>query len=309
MATVRERLEQRGAAAAAATAASGSSPEPSCAAAQTFADEFRARCSSAGTRAQLRELEEALAGAVASGRVGAAHDARRCAEAVKAAAARIDASGSGSGSETAASTSTTMTTTTTKQPPKFVLRPRVATTTTTTSTTSTTASPTITRQENQVVTLAADFTGEAAHMTRCEVLAMDPRGTLSLRDLVECRVWVASVDGALRMDGLVRCEVHAVAKQVRIHSSTSCVVELQCGTGPIIEGCSDMTFAPLSAEARERFVAGAAAAAAAAAAAGADTQAEWRNVQDFSWLRPDVASPNWRVVDESVSMAGVGPSP
>ena len=86
------------------------------------------------------------------------------------------------------------------------------------------------------------------------------------------------------------CRLYVASRQVRLHASTDCQVYLRVRSAPIIEHCDRLGFGP--------YAPAYPAAPAHLAAAGLDQDgAQWREVQDFGWLRA-AASPHWRVLEE-----------
>eukprot|EP00727_Mastigamoeba_balamuthi_P000874 m51a1_g10784 hypothetical protein (337) ;mRNA; f:56966-58127 len=121
----------------------------------------------------------------------------------------------------------------------------------------------------------------------CVVYVRRPCAALRAAGLARCAVHCAAVAGSVLLDRCVACEVSAAARQVRVHECASCTLWLCPTSGPIIEQCSALVFGPYAVEyeGRDEDL----------AALGLPRAGEgaWRDVEDFSWLKQGLRSPNW----------------
>jgi len=86
----------------------------------------------------------------------------------------------------------------------------------------------------------------------------------------------AAVDGAAHVDHALNCTMYIEARQVRIHNAENCTFYLKVHSGPIIEDSMGIKFAPLDSEETGGRL--------------------WSQVQDFGWLKQNVASPHWSLL-------------
>jgi hypothetical protein len=115
-------------------------------------------------------------------------------------------------------------------------------------------------------------------LSNCHVLVTGTPGALRLRDLAHCTVVCRAVDGPVFMEDCTDCTVYARCRQVRIHGTHRTDCYLAVRSGPIIEHCSGMRFAPLLAP-----------------AADGPPNGPWDAVEDFRWLKRQ-RSPNWDIL-------------
>jgi hypothetical protein len=110
---------------------------------------------------------------------------------------------------------------------------------------------------------------------------------------------LGTVNGAVHATGLEHCVLVVRARQLRMHECRQCVVYADVASGPIVEDCAGMAFAPAPPPAHHAVAAAAATAAAAVTAdgGGAAPPNQWDKVQDFKWLRSE-PSPNWSVLPQ-----------
>eukprot|EP00890_Picochlorum_soloecismus_P001052 jgi/Picsp_1/1948/NSC_05414-R1_tubulin-specific chaperone c len=93
----------------------------------------------------------------------------------------------------------------------------------------------------------------------------------------------AAVDGAAHVDRALNCVMYIEARQVRIHNAENCTFYVKVLSGPIIEDSNGIKFAPLDSE----------------EIGGKDAGGlchKWSQVQDFGWLKQNIASPHWSVL-------------
>lgn len=164
----------------------------------------------------------------------------------------------------------------------------------------------------------ATASGTLAGIRRCVVdlsgngeggsAAQQPFAGLTVKGIERSLVICGHVAGAVHLTGVEDSVVVVAARQFRMHESRNTRVYLQCGSRPIIEGCTGIGFAPLP----ERYLSE-------EEKSGLRDGVErekgmWREVDDFKWLRAE-RSPNWRIleggerVDEEVWREKVGGGP
>jgi hypothetical protein len=133
---------------------------------------------------------------------------------------------------------------------------------------------------------------------------------LHISNVVACLIVAPEVTGSLRLCNAKSCQILIECRQVRIHDSANTGIVVKCKSKPILEGCVDMLWAtwrgvvsqewihivsgrwrdepsrlPNSSEGPVVFVDGA--------------ESEWRLVQDFEWLKPDLPSPHWKLMNST----------
>lgn len=111
-----------------------------------------------------------------------------------------------------------------------------------------------------------------------------PFAGLALKNISNSLIVAGRVSGPVHITGVSNSILVMVARQVRVHECSNVDMYLHCGSHPIIEGCTGMRFAPLPAcYATEAELA---------------TENQWRQVDDFKWLRAG-HSPNWTTLPEA----------
>ncbi|CAB1101520.1 unnamed protein product [Ectocarpus sp. CCAP 1310/34] len=132
-----------------------------------------------------------------------------------------------------------------------------------------------------------------ADLDSCKVTILHVLGALRLRRLTSCRVVCGPVRGPIYVEGCRNCVIVAAGRQLRIHESRDVDFYVLVASGPIIEDCSGLRFAPAGLrypEYQQHLQ-----------AAGLDEDAvtnTWGDVKDFKWHRAQ-QSPNWAVIPES----------
>eukprot|EP00903_Cladosiphon_okamuranus_P012715 g11887.t1 len=148
-------------------------------------------------------------------------------------------------------------------------------------------------QEVEVVAENADKDKDfnVTDLDKCKVTILHLLGTLRLRRLTSCRVVCGPVQGPIYVEGCKDCVIVAVGRQLRIHDSEGIDFYVLLASGPIIEDCSGLRFAPARLrypQYQEHLQ-----------AAGLDAVTNaWEDVKDFKWHRAQ-KSPNWDVVPEA----------
>eukprot|EP01065_Artemidia_motanka_P023679 TRINITY_DN28343_c0_g1_i1.p1 TRINITY_DN28343_c0_g1~~TRINITY_DN28343_c0_g1_i1.p1 ORF type:complete len:314 (+),score=107.67 TRINITY_DN28343_c0_g1_i1:56-943(+) len=124
-----------------------------------------------------------------------------------------------------------------------------------------------------------------------ERIFVPPSPSMFLSDLEDCEVFVEPVDGSVFVDRCTGCTFVAAARQLRVHRTTASNFYLHCASQPIIEDCEECGFAPFLWEWPERE-------ATFAATTLASSKNHWDQVNDFKWIRAQ-QSPHWHVVPEA----------
>ncbi|CAM9531762.1 unnamed protein product, partial [Laminaria digitata] len=87
-----------------------------------------------------------------------------------------------------------------------------------------------------------------ADLDNCTVSILHVLGALRVRRLTSCRVICGAVRGPIYVEGCKDCVVVAAGRQLRIHDSQGVDFYVSVASGPIIEGCSGLRFAPSNLE-------------------------------------------------------------
>mmetsp|Transcript_979 Transcript_979/g.2152 ORF Transcript_979/g.2152 Transcript_979/m.2152 type:complete len:399 (+) Transcript_979:69-1265(+) len=138
-------------------------------------------------------------------------------------------------------------------------------------------------------------------LTNCRVLLLDRIGALHCHDLEGCEVVVGAVGSSTLLYTCNDCVLTIAMKQLRLHDSTNMLLHLHTLSGPVIENCRRICFAPFDLtypELHEHL---------AAAALGTPSHSEaspWADVQDFNWHKRH-SSPNWCVLAEAYRREGL----
>jgi hypothetical protein len=116
------------------------------------------------------------------------------------------------------------------------------------------------------------------NLTDCRVYICRPLRALRVHNLVNCHVFVGPVAGSALIYDCRGCRFSLAARQLRVHNTTDSDFCLAARSGPIIEHCERVRFAPynfaypcLAAQLREAGL---------ETAAAADND-QWRRVGDF----------------------------
>ena len=127
-----------------------------------------------------------------------------------------------------------------------------------------------------------------------------PSNSLWIRRLTRCTVVAVPLPGSIYVTECIDCTFVMGARQVRLHTSTGCDFYLHVASHPIVERCDGLRFAP--------YPALPAPLAGVVAAAGLDpSRNEWRQVDDFDWLK--VRSPEPEPEPNPSSNPSPSPSP
>lgn len=138
-----------------------------------------------------------------------------------------------------------------------------------------------------------------ARLRGCCVYVFEACAAVHIADLRECRVLLApTARGSVYVDRCERCVFAVATQQLRIHTSSDCRFHVRCKSGPIIEDCTGLVFAPY------RVVyPGLDEDLAAAGFRDEDDGELWHAVQDFNWIKSE-PSPHF-TIDEGASVAAV----
>ncbi|KAK0305645.1 hypothetical protein LTR01_006792 [Friedmanniomyces endolithicus] len=130
--------------------------------------------------------------------------------------------------------------------------------------------------------------GTLSNLRRCVVDMSSPTSTnhslagLTLKNISDSLIICGHVSGAAHLTNVQTSVIVVASRQFRMHESRSCDVYLLTSGRPIIEDCENVRFAPLPAlYLRED---------------DHQVSSQWREVDDFKWLRNE-PSPNWRVLE------------
>lgn len=130
------------------------------------------------------------------------------------------------------------------------------------------------------------------------VITAVPRA-LRIDRLTDCTVVAGGVAGSVLLHDCTGCKVMFVSRQARLHRSHGCDFYIWTSSGPVIEHCDGMRFAPYPVAWPTR--------AEDLLAAGLDelhlsASGMWAHVADFNWHRAQ-ASPNWSLLPVDARMS------
>ena len=122
-------------------------------------------------------------------------------------------------------------------------------------------------------------------LTRCKVTIEScanrrPR-SVRMRNLVECEIKATDIDGSAYVENMSDTIAFIGSRQLRIHDATKCQFYCRVASGPIIERCQAVEFAPLLSSGND----------------GKEDDNLWNKVEDFGWIKQE-QSPNWSVIEE-----------
>lgn len=141
--------------------------------------------------------------------------------------------------------------------------------------------------------VGGDFALEG--LEECEVRLLRPSNSLWIRRLTRCTIVAVPLPGSIYVTECTDCTFVMGARQVRLHTSTGCDFYLHVSSHPIVERCDGLRFAP--------YPALPAPLTGVVAAAGLDpSRNEWRQVDDFDWLKAQ-QSPHWSFLPEQYRRA------
>eukprot|EP00904_Undaria_pinnatifida_P013060 jgi/Undpi1/8885/HiC_scaffold_25.g11347.m1 len=129
-----------------------------------------------------------------------------------------------------------------------------------------------------------------ADLDNCTVTILHVLGTLRLRRLTRCRVVCGAVRGPIYVEACTDCVIVAAGRQLRIHDSQRVDFYVTVSSGPIIEDCSGLRFAPSGLEYPQYH-------AHLKDAGLSDVANAWEDVKDFKWHRAQ-QSPNWGIIPQ-----------
>ncbi|CAM9229294.1 unnamed protein product, partial [Scytosiphon promiscuus] len=132
-----------------------------------------------------------------------------------------------------------------------------------------------------------------ADLDRCKVTILHVLGALRLRRLESCRVVCGPVRGPIYVEACKDCVIVAAGRQLRIHDSEDVDFYVLVASGPIIEDCSRLRFAPSGLRYPEYQYQ-----LQAAGLAKDQVTNAWKDVKDFKWHRAH-KSPNWNIIPET----------
>eukprot|EP00913_Durusdinium_trenchii_P005584 g5204.t1 len=135
-----------------------------------------------------------------------------------------------------------------------------------------------------------------SHLRGCRVVFLDRIGALHVHHLKQCEVVVSS---SAMLHHCENCIFTLAVKQLRLHDSQTVALHLHTLSGPIIEHCQRVAFAPIDLHCPEGARLLQEASLGETAEGGA-----WSEVQDFNWLKRQ-ASPNWRLVPPALRRQGL----
>lgn len=118
----------------------------------------------------------------------------------------------------------------------------------------------------------------------CVVLAPVALSALRIRDVTNCDIVCAGIDGPAYVQGASRSRIRLVARQLRIHDSEYDDFYVDVASGPVIEDCDHLRFASYNATWKDVDV-----------AVPGVTHDAWRQVNDFKWLKA-TPSPHWSLL-------------
>ncbi|XP_032537310.1 tubulin-specific chaperone C [Chiroxiphia lanceolata] len=125
----------------------------------------------------------------------------------------------------------------------------------------------------------------------CRVRLRGNPNTLRVRDCRGCTVLCGPVSTSVLVDGCSDCLLTLACQQLRTHRTRGCRFYVQVTSRAVIEGCSEVSFAPYywSYPGIERDF----------ESSGLDRDSNnWNLVDDFDWLATDKPSPNWSLIPE-----------
>jgi len=135
---------------------------------------------------------------------------------------------------------------------------------------------------------SADFI--LKNLTSCTIRIPCVLFALRLVDLTDCTILSGPISGSVYVENCRNCTICVASRQLRIHTTHECNFYVHTRSGPIIEDCSSVRFAPYSLEYNEL--------------AQHMDKAElsgkenfWNDVKDFKWHRVQ-QSPNWSLLPE-----------
>ena len=152
-----------------------------------------------------------------------------------------------------------------------------------------------------------------SQLTDCTVYIVGVAGALRAENLTRCKIYAGPVSGSCLMFDLIECVVAIAARQFRLHRCLRTDFYVRSRSGPIIEHCSALRFAPYHVQyaALDDELALPSVGLALSSAeeiAAEQTGGAWGDVKDFNWHRVQ-HSPNWSVLPAAERVAAPPPAP
>eukprot|EP01060_Flectonema_neradi_P029111 TRINITY_DN3951_c0_g1_i1.p1 TRINITY_DN3951_c0_g1~~TRINITY_DN3951_c0_g1_i1.p1 ORF type:complete len:302 (+),score=72.18 TRINITY_DN3951_c0_g1_i1:45-908(+) len=129
-----------------------------------------------------------------------------------------------------------------------------------------------------------------------ETILIKPSASTFLSDLTNCKVLIKPIDGSVFINSCTSCTFIVAARQLRVHNTKSSSFYLHCSSEPIIEDCSEVTFAPYNWDFDDKE-------ALFASTTLTPDNNKWNQVNDFKWLKAQ-QSPNWSLLENPLRFAG-----
>ena len=129
-------------------------------------------------------------------------------------------------------------------------------------------------------------------LENCTVSIREPLKGLRAHKLTRCHVYCGPIDGSVFIEGCRQCVFHFPSRQIRIHHTYDTGFYVHVQSGPIVEDCDALRFAPYTLRypgLEADYV----------ASPGLSLSVNrWREVKDFKWLRAQ-HSPHWSLIPEA----------
>ena len=129
-----------------------------------------------------------------------------------------------------------------------------------------------------------------SNLADCTVYIQGDPSAVRVKNMVNTEVYCGPVSRSVFVSDCLDCLLHVACQQLRIHSTISTKFFIHVTSKAIIEDCEDVGFAKFSWTYPllvEHFT-----------AAGLDAERNnWRDVDDFNWLKLDEKSPNWYIIE------------
>lgn len=128
-------------------------------------------------------------------------------------------------------------------------------------------------------------------LSNCKIKLYGNPNTLRLNKARNCTVLCGPVSTSVFLEDCSDCVLAVACQQLRVHTTRDTRIFLQVTSRAIVEDCSGVQFAPYSwsYSGIDKDFEG----------SGLDrNKNNWSDVDDFNWLVPGVASPNWSLLPE-----------
>lgn len=152
---------------------------------------------------------------------------------------------------------------------------------------------TVVIRDKTFANLSYRLTGEDVcldNLDHCIVSLTGKISAVRIYNLRNCSLIVSAVSGAAHIDSVKSSVISLAALQIRVHNTYDSNLYVFAKSGPIIEDCKRLAFAPINIKYPE-FVQD-------MENAGMDPQDtvnHWNEVRDFKWLK-SMHSPNWSII-------------